>query len=154
MKTDEEAREAIERAHRHEAAFATYLRSYGLTVEEKSHGFRESIDDIDAYTHDIDFRIEGFTCQYKHRYKWLCAFTHGNNPIVDEKVKADRTPVDFYILRFADGTIVAPYEPATWGLETIRDRKDRATKDFYTVNPADCLPLHIWIESFLSEGLF
>lgn len=151
MKTDDEAREAIEKAHRYEAAFAAYLRGWGLTVEERSHGFRTSAADIDTYAHDIDFKIEGFTCQYKHRHKWLCAFTHGNYPIVDEKIKADRTPVDFYILRFCDGTIVVPYEPTLWGIETIRDRKDRATKNFYTVNPVDCLPLQTWIESFLPE---
>lgn len=151
MKTDDEAREAIEKAHRHEAEFATYLRSWGLEVEEHSRGFRASVADIEAYAHDIDLTVQGFTCQYKHRHKWLCAFTHGNRPIVDEQVKADRTPVDFYILRFCDGTIVVPYEPTLWGVETIHDHKDRATKKFYTVDPADCLPLQVWIESFLSE---
>ena len=150
MKTDEEAREAIEKAHRYEAAFAELLRRCGLAVEERSRGFRASIDDIDTYAHDIDLKVEGYTCQYKHRHKWLCAFTHGNHPIVDEKIKADRTPVDFYILRFCDGTIVVPYAPDTWGTQEIRDRKDRATKWFYTVDPTECIPLTLWIESFLS----
>jgi hypothetical protein len=149
VKTDEEAREAIEKAHRYEAAFAERLRQSGLCVEERSHGFRASVDDIVDYEHDIDLKVEGYCCQYKHRHVWLCAFTHGNWPIVDEKVKADRTPVDFYILRFCDGIIVVPYEPETWGLEEIRDRKDRATKWFYTVSPVDCIPLTDWIESFV-----
>jgi hypothetical protein len=68
-------------------------------------------------------------------------------PFVDEKPKADRTPVDFYILDFQDAAVVAPYAPDRWKVQTNDDRSDRARgKQFYIVNVRDCVPLLAWID--------
>jgi hypothetical protein len=153
MKSTEVFQVAVERAHRQEEAFAAFLRDCGLHAQSKSRGFRASMDAISDYAHDVDLDVEGYRCQYKHRHTWLSVFQHfGSRPFVDEVIKADRTPVDFYILRFDDGTIVMPYEPERWGVEQKYDSKDKARKDFYTCDPAEGIPLSLWIESFLDAA--
>ena len=149
MKTDSEISTAITRAHHDEATFADYLRSFDLDVTARSHGFRVTIQDIVQYAHDVDLEVAGYTCQYKHRGNARLAHIVRNywGPFVDEKVKADRTPVDFYILDFQDEAIVAPYAPTLWKVQTNDDRSDRARgKQFYIVNVRDCIPLLAWID--------
>lgn len=152
MKDTETFNKACEQGHRDERTFAALVARHGLQVATLSHGFRKSFEDIATYASDVDVDIEGYRCQYKHRHTWLWIFQkHQKDPIVDEVVKADRTPVDFYILRFSDGTLVVPYEPASWGVVFLWDSRDRAAKRFYTVDARDCIPLHVWIDSFFEE---
>jgi len=149
MKTDDEISSARTRAHQEEAAFAEFLRGFDLSVTALSRGFRASLTDIQQYAHDVDLNVAGYACQYKCRGNVQLGRIVRNywGPFVDEKVKADRTPVDFYILDFQDATIVVPYEPTLWKVQTSDDRSDRARgKQFYVVNVRDCTPLLAWID--------
>lgn len=149
MKTDDEISHAIARAHSDEAVFADYLRGFGLVVDTLSRGFRKSLDDIAQYAHDVDLQVAGYACQYKHRGNARLAYIVRNywGPFLDEKQKADRTPVDFYILDFTDATVIAPYAPDLWKVQTNDDRSDRArAKQFYIVNIRDCVQLQAWID--------
>lgn len=149
MKTDAETYKAVTRGHQKEAEAAAYLRDFDLRVSTLSRGFRTSIGDIAQYAHDIDLNVEGYTCQYKHcgdrllskiaQYYW--------GPYVDEKIKADRTPVDFYILDFRDVAVVVAYTPERWKVQTTGDQRDRArSKQFYVAHIHDCVPLLAWID--------
>lgn len=152
MKSDEQIAVTIAAGHAHEAAFAAYLRECGLRVEALSRGFRSTHAQIRDYAHDVDLDVEGYRCQYKHRHSKLAVFaSRGIRPFVDEVVKADRTPVDFYILRFGDGTIVVPYAPFEWTIEQRWDGSERAFKAFYSVEVSSGVPLETWIASFSSE---
>jgi hypothetical protein len=150
VKTDEQIFVAITRAHHREREFVDRLTDVGVVANARSSGFRASLANIIDYAHDIDFEVEGYTCQYKYRtsYLWILQ-KHRKRPFVDEKVKADRTPVDFYILRFSDTVIVAPYEPEAWDVEWTWDPSERVTKQFYTVDPNTCIPLDTWLEAYL-----
>ncbi len=149
MKSDDQIEAAIVQAHAHENQFVAYLVGRGLRATSLSRGFRAKLADIADYAHDVDLDIEGLRCQYKHRHSSLAVFAARKiRPFLDEKVKADRTPVDFYILRFGDGTIVVPYAPETWETDTRWDPSDRALKVIYTVSIEDGISLEDWISSF------
>ncbi len=147
MKTDEAIAAAVARGHRDEEVFADHLRTFGLTVETRSHGFRATVQDIITYASDIDLCVNRYHCQYKHRpHARLQQITQTYwGPFVDEKVKADRTPVDFYILAFGDKTVVAPYTPKRWKTQRSGDVADQSTKAYYLVHTLDLIPLETWI---------
>lgn len=125
MKSDAAFIHAVERAHLAERHLAATLRTYQLAAVAQSTGTRADHAEIAAYTHDIDLEVAGYQCQYKHRTRPLAALlaTVGY-PIVDERLKADRAPVDFFILRFDDTALVAPYAPATWRMIARFDPAD------------------------------
>jgi len=146
VKSDAAFIHAVERAHRAERQVAAALRAYDLDAITRSTGVRADHAEIAAYAHDIDLEVEGYRCQYKHRTRPLATLlaTVGY-PIVDERLKADRTPVDFYILRFAATALVAPYAPATWRMIARFDYADNSHKIYYVVHPAECTPYAMWV---------
>ena len=150
MKSDAAFIHAVERAHQTERQVAAALRAYDLHAVASSMGVRADHAGIAAFAHDIDLEVEGYRCQYKHRTRPLAALlaTVGY-PIVDERLKADRTPVDFYILRFDDTALVAPYAPATWRMIARSDYADNSRKIYYVVHPADCIPYAMWVRGLV-----
>lgn len=147
MKTDAEIMAAIYAAHDREERYARWLTSKGLPARVTSAGFRETVDDIDGYAGDVDIEVAGYRCQLKVRTRRLADIVgHGWRPLVDEKTKADRTPVDFYILHHPDRVLVARYAPELWGVEKHHDPADRSVKDYYVVDPAYCRSLGEWVD--------
>jgi hypothetical protein len=153
MKSDVHFQQTCEKAHQREHEFAEFLTStYGLTVEVLSKGFRATREDIADYAHDVDLKVNGYLCQFKYRDVALATLVAKKwRPIVDEQLKAHRTPVDFYILRFSDATLVAKYEPfawrnnTSWKVEAKHDESDRSLKAYYTIDPSDCIEFETWI---------
>jgi len=72
-------------------------------------------------------------------------------PIVDERLKADRAPVNFFILRFDDTALVAPYAPATWRMIARFDPADQFHKIYYVVPPADCTPYAMRVRALVRQ---
>jgi len=158
MKSDGNFKRKCEIGHEHVREFAEYLRGFGLRVKVLSEGFRATRAEIVNYEHDIDLEVEGYLCQYKHREVMLRELMRKRWwPMVDEKLKAHRTPVDFYILRFGDVTIVVPHESdawrgnTPWKSELRRDEDDNSLKMYYVVHPRDCFLLPPWISLLLDD---
>lgn len=150
MKSDAAFIHAVERAHLAERRLAATLRAYQLDAVARSTGVRADHAGIAAYAHDIDLDVEGYRCQYKHRTRPLqTLLTTVGDPIVDERHKADRTPVDFYILRFDDTALVAPYAPSAWRVIARFDYADNSHKTYYVVPPADCIPYAMWVRALV-----
>jgi hypothetical protein len=147
VKSDAAFIRAVERAHVIERHVAATLRAHGLEALTQSTGTRADHSGIAAYAHDIDLDVAGYRCQYKHR---TCALanllTTVGHPIVDERIKADRTPVDFYILRFEDTALVVPYAPKSWRTILRFDYVDDSHKTYYVVSPDACIPYVMWVQ--------
>lgn len=152
MKADAAFIRAVARAHRTERQVAAALRAYQLDAVACSSGVRANHAEIAAYAHDIDLEVEGYQCQYKHRTRPLATLlaTVGY-PIVDERLKADRTPVDFYILRFDDTALVTPYAPRAWRMIARFDPADQSHKTYYVVPPAGCTPYAMWVRALVRQ---
>jgi hypothetical protein len=143
VKTDQEFAQAWAAGHAAVEATAAVLRDLGCQVNVTPGRLRRDRADIAAWEHDVDMHVNGEPYQHKHsdRYAW------GDFPmiIVDERVKADRTPVTGYIWAFACGTrMVTPYDPATWEVRLIHDRYDRSDKENYLVPQERWWPLATW----------